>query len=151
MERSEQEALASRTSALVSHYLDHIQPVIDELAAADSHLFVGLDPSAAPEECAESSEHSIERMEAFVRFQSRITAEVDAWCLAQGFPDDLLQEALNEAARAEAEGRETNGTILLELLASVNDYGTYAGYMAGEAEQLSEPPAPPPPPPPAPE
>ena len=29
-----------------------------------------------------------------------------------------------------------NGTILLELLSSVHDYGTFAAYMAGEAGEM---------------
>lgn len=33
----------------VSHYLDHIQPQIDDLARREKHLFQGLDPEALPE------------------------------------------------------------------------------------------------------
>ena len=127
-------AADATTSVLVSHYLDHIQPAIDELAAADCHLFSGLDPEALPEECSEGSEHDLRRMDAFVRFRERVTREVDAWCGAQGVSDDALREALAAASVEAAAGKETNGTILLELLAAVEDYGTFAGYMAGEAE-----------------
>ena len=38
----------------VSHYLDHIQPAIDQLAAAECHHFKDLDPYATPEECFSS-------------------------------------------------------------------------------------------------
>ncbi|CAE8704544.1 unnamed protein product, partial [Polarella glacialis] len=107
-------------SLLVGHYLDHIQPVIDEMAAADAHLFVGLDPLALPEamlacsrgqkECAESAEHDLQRMDAFLRFQRRISAEVDCWCQSQGITDSELDAALAAAVAAEADGRETKGT-----------------------------------------
>eukprot|EP00747_Dinoflagellata_sp_TGD_P209067 gnl/TRDRNA2_/TRDRNA2_82497_c0_seq3.p2 gnl/TRDRNA2_/TRDRNA2_82497_c0~~gnl/TRDRNA2_/TRDRNA2_82497_c0_seq3.p2 ORF type:complete len:193 (-),score=45.05 gnl/TRDRNA2_/TRDRNA2_82497_c0_seq3:30-608(-) len=120
-------------SSLVSHYLDHIQPVIDEMVTTDAHLFAELDAGSLPAECAESSEHDPRRMEAFLRFRSRVAAEVDAWCLSQGVSDTTLHEALSAAALAEAEGRETNATILLELLSSAEDYGVFASYMAGEA------------------
>ena len=63
----------------VSHYLDHIQPAIDELASREKHLFVGLDPTALPEECA-VGEHSLARMQCFHRFQQLVAEGVDHWC-----------------------------------------------------------------------
>lgn len=35
--------------AQVSHYLDHIQPAIDQLAARECHYFADLDPTVLPE------------------------------------------------------------------------------------------------------
>eukprot|EP00434_Breviolum_minutum_P028094 symbB.v1.2.024852.t1/scaffold2376.1/size80753/7 len=63
---------AAAASKLVSHYLDHIQPQIDDLARREKHLFQGLDPEALPEECA-VGEHSLARMHCFQRFQRSIT------------------------------------------------------------------------------
>ncbi|CAE7198264.1 unnamed protein product [Symbiodinium sp. CCMP2592] len=128
------EDLDTAISRLVSHYLDHIQPVIDEMAAADCHLFDGLDPAALPAECSEQSEHDLKRMEAFLRFRRCVAGAVDDWCRSQGLPERRLYQALSQAAATAQEGKETNGTILLELLAAAEDFGTFAGYMAGEAE-----------------
>ena len=38
----------------VSHYLDHIQPAIDELARREKQHFVELDPNALPEDSGKS-------------------------------------------------------------------------------------------------
>ncbi|CAE7825841.1 unnamed protein product [Symbiodinium sp. CCMP2456] len=104
------------------------------MAAGDCYLFDGLDPAALPAECSEQSEHDLKRMGAFLRFRRFVAGAVDDWCRSQGLPENRLYQALSKAAATAQEGKETNGTILLELLAAAEDFGTFAGYMAGEAE-----------------
>ena len=134
-------APASLAVQLVTHYLAQIQPVVDELAAEHCALFAGLDP-AEPDVSA--AEHSLARHAAFVEFGARLDQEVEKWCAAQAVDERALAAALGMAARDEREGRETMATLLLTLLAAADDFGAFAGYMAGEAERQGyEPQAPP--------
>ncbi|CAJ1365992.1 unnamed protein product [Effrenium voratum] len=123
-------------SDLVSHYLDHIQPAIDRLATEGAALFKGVDPLAAPEEAAEG-EHSLARMACFQRFRALVVGEVDRWCRENQVPEELLHRDLAAAKAAALAGKETNGTILLELLAAVDDFGAFAAYMAGETSNAA--------------
>eukprot|EP00913_Durusdinium_trenchii_P028866 g27066.t1 len=126
-------AWAGVCSKLVSHYLDHIQPAIDQLAARECHYFADLDPTVLPEDGA-FGEHRLERMQSFLQFQDLVAHAVDQWCRQANVGEDLLHQALKEAAAQTQADQETNGTILLELLASADDFGTFAAYMAGEAK-----------------
>ncbi|CAL1132209.1 unnamed protein product [Cladocopium goreaui] len=128
---------AATASKLVSHYLDHIQPAIDELARREKQHFVELDPNALPEECA-AGEHSLARMQCFHRFQQLVAEGVDHWCRHSNVTEELLAASLQEASQQAKLGKETNGTILLELLCSVHDFGTFAAYMAGEAQDTQD-------------
>ena len=104
-------------------------------------MIAGLDP-AEPDVSA--AEHDIARHAAFVEFGARLDAEVGKWCAAQAVDERALAAALGMAARDEREGRETMATLLLTLLAAADDFGAFAGYMAGEAERQGyEPQAPP--------
>jgi len=65
-------------------------------------------------------------------------SEPNALSHAQGVSDEALHAALAAAAAADRAGHETEGTILLEILSAVDNYGLFAGYMAGEADLHSQ-------------
>ena len=90
----------------MSHYLDHIQPAIDQLALADCEHFKELDPYLTPQECT-AQEQSLERMRCFRRFQELVARGVDQWCQEAGVSEELLLKALKEALEQTKGGRET--------------------------------------------
>ena len=132
----DEDATGSLSMRLVSHYLSHVQPIVDDFAAARCSLFADVDDAAELD--VETCEHSLERHAAFVEFGARLDREVGAWCAAEGVDEAALARALGAAAKDARAGRETMASLLLTLLAAADDYGAFTSYMAGEAERLDE-------------
>lgn len=97
-----------------SHFLEHVQPQLDEFVHSKLDIFVSSSANLG------SSTHSLAQYDMYHEYVRKFED------LMQGFTGeystDQLMDALNRAVRSSASGKESMGTMVLDMIGALSSF-----------------------------
>mmetsp|Transcript_8989 Transcript_8989/g.11932 ORF Transcript_8989/g.11932 Transcript_8989/m.11932 type:complete len:153 (-) Transcript_8989:367-825(-) len=117
----------------VVYFLAEVQPELDNFTAEKAQLFEGIS-----EEEVNGDDNKVEYYEVYQDFISIFEEKMGVFLSDKGYTTKQFISAVEDAIMEDKDGKESFGTVFVELMEAISGYPKFLNYMREESEMSSK-------------